>query len=152
MMRWILLGTAGLFVIALLATIDLPCIVSSRTESNESSAVGSVKAVIEAEEQYRATYGGYAPSLANLGGATPCTKSAATACLVDDFLAKGRKAGYQLIAVGGDSVHGRNSVYVVGAAPQMPGHRGWRVFCSTEKGVIRIHLNPQGSPALPTRG
>jgi type IV pilus assembly protein PilA len=117
--------------------------------ANETSAVGSIRAINQAEFQYQASYGGYADSLANLGGADPCKKSAATACLLDDSLAGGVKAGYHFAAVGGNATAGENTSYVVGAAPAVFDRTGKRLFCSTEKSVIRTDLNEQGSTTPP---
>ena len=75
-----LLIVVALMVIILAITI--PSMTQAKINANEVSAVGSVRAINQMEVTYQAAYGGYAESLANLGGAEPCTKSAATACLL----------------------------------------------------------------------
>lgn len=151
MKRWILGGLAALLLILLLATVYFPCALSSPAGMNESSAVGSIRAIIEAEERYRATYGGYAPALASLGGSQPCTASAATACLLDTVLTEGNKAGYRFMVVGGEPVHGKNTTYVASAVPLVQGRTGIRLFCTTEKGVIRLILYSARNTLAPNR-
>lgn len=149
MKRRILRGTATLAVLVLpVVCIFFAC---ERHESGESSAVGSVKAITEAEETYRSSYGGYAPALANLGGSPPCTASATTACLLDTVLTQGNKAGYRFALVGDNPVNGRYTGYVAGAAPWVYGRAGRRRFCTTEKGVMRYDSNSSGNTAPPNR-
>jgi prepilin-type N-terminal cleavage/methylation domain-containing protein len=139
-----------LAVILIIATMAVSSMKEAKMNANEASAVGSIRAISTAEVSYQATYGGYADSLANLGGAEPCTKSAETACLLDQSLAGGVKAGYKFAAVGGNPAGGANSSYVVGAAPESFEHTGKRMFCSTDKNVIRADLNAGGSTIPPS--
>ncbi len=104
-------------IILIIAAVTIPGMTNMKMNANETSAVQSVRAINQMEVAYQAAYGGYAESLANLGGADPCTKSAATACLLDDSLAGGVKAGYNFVAVGNNPVGGMSTGYVVGAAP-----------------------------------
>ena len=67
-------------LILIIAAIAIPSMREAQIHANEASAVGSIRAINQTEVQYQAAYGGYAESLANLGGADPCTKSAETAC------------------------------------------------------------------------
>lgn len=107
------------------------------------------RAIWERMRVVMAVYGGYADSLANLGGPDPCTKSAETACLLDQSLAGGTKAGYRFVAAGGTQNGGLNTSYVVGAAPEVFDHTGRRLFCSTDKNVIRVDPNEGGSTTPP---
>jgi len=136
-------------MVLMAAAIIVPCMMPPRTLANESSAVAGVRTINVAEAAYRAAYGGYANSLANLGGAVPCVKSAATACLIDSQLASGVKSGYRFVAVGGNPVRGANTSYVAGAAPVEFDRTGVRRFCSTEKNVIRMDQNAAGSTTPP---
>ena len=136
-------------MILIIAAIAIPSIVDSKMSANEASAVGSVRAINTAEVSYQAAYGGYADSLANLGGTEPCTRSATTACLLDQSLAGGVKSGYHFVATGGNPSGGENTSYVVGAAPEVFDRTGKRQFCSTEKNVIRADLNAAGSTVPP---
>ena len=70
-------------LILILAAIAVPSMKEAEIHANEVSAVASVRAINTAEISYQTTYGGYADSLGNLGGAEPCKKSPETACLLD---------------------------------------------------------------------
>lgn len=93
-------------IILIIAAITIPGMTTVKMHANEASAVASVSAINKMEVAYQAAYGGYATSLANLGGADPCTKSAETACLLDQSLAGGVKAGYKFVAVGSNPSNG----------------------------------------------
>jgi type IV pilus assembly protein PilA len=136
-------------LIMILAAVAIPCLTDSKISTNEASAVASLRAISTAEVSYQAVYGGYAESLANLGGADPCTKSAETACLLDQSLAGGMKSGYRFVAVGGNPSGGSNTSYATGAAPEVFDRTGRRQFCSTDKNVIRVDLNTSGSTIPP---
>lgn len=137
-------------LIMIIAAIAIPCLTDSKITTNEASAVASIRAINTAEVSYQSVYGGYANSLANLGGADPCTRSAETACLLDQSLAGGEKAGYRFVATGGNPNGGQNTSYVVGAAPEVFGRTGRRQFCSSDKNVLRADLNSAGSATPPT--
>ncbi len=137
-------------LIMIIAAIAVPCFKDSKISANEASAVGSVRAIGAAELGYQAAYGGYANSLANLGGPEPCTRSAETACLLDQSLAGGAKAGYRFAAPGANPSGDQNTSYVVGAAPQVFDRSGRRLFCSSDKNVIRADLNASGSTIPPS--
>ena len=136
-------------LILIVAAMAIPSIVDAKIHADEASAVASIRAINTAEITYQATYGGYADSLANLGGAEPCSKSAATACLLDQSLAGGVKSGYKFEATGGNASGGDNTSYAVGAAPEVFNRTGKRIFCSTDKNVIRADLNAGGSTTPP---
>jgi len=136
-------------LILIIAAITIPSLTQSKISADEASAVNSIRAINTAEVSYLAAYGGYADSLANLGGAEPCTKSAATACLLDQSLAGGVKSGYNFAAVGSNAANGVSTSYVVGAAPVVFDRTGKRLFCSTDKNVIRTDLNAGGSMIPP---
>ncbi len=136
-------------IILIIAAIAIPSMTTAKMNADETSAVASVRAINQMEVVYQAAYGGYAETLANLGGAEPCAKSAATACLLDQSLAGGVKAGYNFAAVGSNPSGGMSTSYVVGAAPVVFDRTGKRLFCSTDKNVIRADLNAGGSTTPP---
>jgi len=136
-------------LIIIIAAIAIPSMTIAKINADEASAVASIRAINTAEVSYQATYGGYAESLANLGGAEPCTKSATTACLLDQSLAGGVKSGYNFAAVGNNPGNGLSTAYVAGAAPVAFDRTGKRLFCSTDKNVIRVDLNAGGSTTPP---
>ena len=137
-------------VILIIAAMAVPAMREAQIHANEVSAVASVRAINQAEVQYQATYGGYADSLGNLGGEEPCKKSAETACLLDQSLAGGSKSGYRFLALGGNASGGANATYTVAAAPQVFDRSGRRLFCSTDKNVIRADLNVGASTVPPS--
>lgn len=137
-------------VIFILLAIAIPGMREMMIHANETSAVASIRAINTAEASYQATYGGYAESLEQLGGAEPCTKSAETACLLDESLAGGEKSGYRFVAVGGNTSDGINTTYTASAAPDVFDRTGKRMFCSTDKGVIRADQNAAGSTMPPS--
>lgn len=136
-------------LIIIIAAIAIPSMTTAKINADEASAVASIRAINTAEVTYEATYGGYAESLANLGGAEPCTKSATTACLLDQSLAGGVKSGYNFAAVGNNPGNGLSTGYVTGAAPLVFDRTGKRMFCSTDKNVIRVDLNAGRSTTPP---
>ena len=138
-----------LALIVIIAAVAIPSMIEAKMNANETSAVVSIRTINQAELQYQAAYGGYAGSLANLGGADPCTKSAETACLLDQSLAGGVKAGYNFAAVGSTPASGQNTSYVAGAAPVAFDRTGKRRFCSTDRNVLRADLNGDGSTTPP---
>jgi type IV pilus assembly protein PilA len=136
-------------IILIIAAIAIPNLLRARIAANEASAVGSVRSVVTAEVTYSSTWGtGYAVALANLGGAVPCTASAATACLVDPVLAGGTKSGYKIAAPGGAAVGGIVQTFAVNAVPVTVGQTGQRAFCSDESGVVRF--DPTGAVVAAT--
>jgi type IV pilus assembly protein PilA len=137
-------------IILIIAAIAIPNLMSSRMAANEASAAGSLRTVNTAEITYSTTWGtGFAP-LANLGGASPCTGSANTACLIDDVLTTGTKSGYQVtmgVPAALGTVAAPNVTYEVGAAPLAAGQSGQRTFCSDQSGVIRANVAGGAPPA-----
>jgi len=136
-------------IILIIAAITIPSLINAKMNANETSAVASIRAINQMEVAYQAAYGGFAESLANLGGADPCTKSSTTACLLDQSLAGGVKSGYNFVAAGNNPAGGMSTSYVVGAAPIVFDRTGKRLFCSTDKNVIRADLNTGGSTVPP---
>src|SRR5260370_6065759 len=70
-------------IILIIAAIAIPNLLRAKMSANEASAVGALRTVTTTAVEYSTTYGtGYSGALANLGGAPPCTATAATACLL----------------------------------------------------------------------
>ncbi|HEX4544885.1 MAG TPA: prepilin-type N-terminal cleavage/methylation domain-containing protein [Candidatus Acidoferrum sp.] len=137
-------------IILIIAAIAIPNLMSSRMAANEASAAGSLRTVNTAEITYSTTWGtGFAP-LASLGGASPCTAAANTACLIDDVLTTGIKSGYTVttpVPAALGTVAAPNVVYEVGAQPIAAGQYGQRTFCSDQSGVIRANVAGGAPPA-----
>src|ERR1700757_418308 len=89
-------------IILIMAAIAIPNYMRSRLVANESSAAQSLRTINTSTITYSTTYPsqGFPATLAALGGAAPCTATAATACLLDDVLSLGTKAGYTFVFTG----------------------------------------------------
>lgn len=134
-------------IILIIAAIAVPNLLRAKMAANESSAVGSIRAIITAEISYSSSYAsvGFAASLAQLGGGSPCVASPATACLIESNLSSGSKAGYNFAAIGSGGPP--NSQYYATAVPITVGQTGTRSFCAFEDGTIRV--DPTGA-AIPS--
>ena len=136
-------------IILIIAAIAIPNLLRSKIAANESSAVGSVRTIGTAEVTYSSSWGtGYAPAIANLGGAAPCTvATAATACLIDSLLsiAPNVKSGYTFGAAGTLPVAGINNGFEINATPVTVQTTGVRAFCDDQTGVIKF-VSPGAAP------
>jgi len=135
-------------IILIIAAIAIPSLLQARLAANEASAVGSIKALQNAEVIYYNTYPtvGYAASIATLGGPSPCTPSSTTACLIDNLLATSTagstgKSGF-VFAVTGSMSGGTtyNDVYVNAGSPLLTHSTGNHDYCSTNDGVLRSQM------------
>jgi type IV pilus assembly protein PilA len=134
-------------IILIIAAIAIPNLLRARMAANESSAVESMRAINTGMISYQSSYPtlGYAATLANLGGASPCVPSSTSACIIDSVLAGGVKSGYNFTAVG---TGGPPAVsYYATAVPISVNQTGIRSFCSFEDAVIRVQ--PTGA-AIPS--
>jgi type IV pilus assembly protein PilA len=128
-------------IILIIAAIAIPNLLRSRMAANEASAVGSIRSINTAEVTYASTYPaiGFSADLASLGGATPCTASSSTACLIDQVLAGATsaatsKSGYYFTYT---NTAGTPSVaYTIIGIPASA-QTGQRQFFSDQSGVIR---------------
>jgi type IV pilus assembly protein PilA len=124
-------------IILIIAAIAIPNLMRARIAANESAAASQLRTLNTAQVSYVTAFPaqGYG-TLAQLGGAAPCTPAVANACLIDNSLAtnyaaKG-KSGYNFaVAV---ITAGQ---YVATATPITVGSTGVNSFCSIEDGVVR---------------
>ena len=131
-------------IILIIAAIAIPNLLRSRMAANEASAVGSTRTINTGQVTYAATYpqDGFAFALTNLGGASPCTPSQTTGCIIDNVLAQGSKSGYTITSVGTGGAGtaaaptAPNTGYLTNSIPQTEGTTGTRGFCSDQAGVI----------------
>ncbi len=110
-------------------------------QSNEASAVESLRTLNTACITYSTTYGtGYPAALSNLG---PCTgancATSATADLIDGVLSGGTKSGYKFTYTAGAAVDGMIPTYMIVADPVNRGTTGQRGFFTDQSGVIRAN-------------
>jgi len=131
-------------IILIIAAIAIPGFMRARLSANESSAVGSIRTIVTTNVQFATTYGtGFAPALANLGGAAGCVAAAANACLIDPALTTGSKSGYQFAAVpsgGAGTAVSPFTAFEVEGHPQTVGVSGQRSFCADQSGVIHFDI------------
>jgi len=125
-------------IILIIAAIAIPNLLRARMAANESSAVGSIRTINTGEITYSASYPtvGFAPTLSNLGGITPCTPTTTAGCLIDSVLASGTKSGYIFTATGSGGPPATQ--YFATGTPITLNQTGIRSFCSFEDAVIRV--------------
>jgi len=125
-------------IILIIAAIAIPNLMRARMAANESSAVMSIKAINAAEITYNSSYPnvGFAPTLAQLGGASPCIPNSTTACILTNDLASGYKAGYNFTATGSGGPPA--TAYYATGVPASLNQTGTKSFCSFEDAVIRV--------------
>jgi hypothetical protein len=114
--------------------------------------VGSIRTINTSQVTYSTNYPniGFANTLAALGGATPCTASVATACLIDQVLAAApnQKSGYGFV-LGGFSGSLPEVTYTIAGDPIARGQTGQRSFFSDGSGVIRFNTAAPATIADP---
>jgi len=137
-------------IILIIAAIAIPNLMRSRMAANEASAVSSVRSLNTAQIAYNATFLGYASSITVLGppGGSNCTAAGSAtsvnACLIDNVLQTGTKAGY-LFTVAGTGTPVTN--YTTNADPVNQGTTGQRHFYSDSSGVIRYNASAPATSA-----
>ena len=113
-------------IIAIIAAIAIPNLLRSRIAANEAAAIGALRTLSSAQENYRNNGGtNLYGTLAQLSGATPP--------YIDSALGGGTSRGYTIAIVGtpdGDS-------WSATAVPSTVGTTGNRGFFIDESGVIR---------------
>jgi type IV pilus assembly protein PilA len=132
-------------IILIIAAIAIPNLLRARVAANEASAVGSIRTINTGMVTYNSTYPtvGFAGSLASLGGASPCTPTSGTACLIDNVLAQGTKSGYNFAATGAGGPPA--TTYYATGTPVTANQTGIRSFCAFEDAVVRV--DPAGALA-----
>jgi type IV pilus assembly protein PilA len=129
-------------VILIIAAIAIPSLLHAKMSANEASAVGSLRTIDTACQNYASTYGiGFPVSLANLAPATSASSSAAD--LLDSTLASGDKSGYVFTYSAAAAVNGSISSYSITADPTIRGNTGQRGFYTDQTFVI--HANAAGT-------
>jgi prepilin-type N-terminal cleavage/methylation domain-containing protein len=134
-------------IILIMAAIAVPNYLRSRLVANEASAAQSVRTINTSVITYSSTYQnvGFPPTLAALGGAAPCVAASTNACLLDEVLSAGTKAGYGYVYTGDGLTP--SVTYSIVATPVTLGMSGQRQFCSDQTSVIRFE--PSGAGCTP---
>src|SRR3954471_20871403 len=124
-------------IILIIAAIAIPNLLSARMQANESSAVGTLRTLNTAQQNYQIIYGTYADDLAKLGGNANAPTQARSG-LVDWVLGcmtqPCPKSGFNFLiinSVGAPQV----TAYSLIATP-MDVTTGRRSFCSDQLSVI----------------
>ena len=120
--------------------------------ANEASAVGSLRAINNAEVTYSSTYNTYTCSLTALGptsgGSSP---SSGAAAIIDATLASGLKSGYTFTnGTCNVSGTGITTSYQWLGDPSAPGTSGSRHFCTDD--TFNIKVDPNSSSNCLTIG
>ena len=133
-------------IIGIIAAIAVPGLLRARMSGNESSAIGSMRAINSAQASYSsANAGGYATALTIL--ATPCQGSNQGFISPDLGQATSQKSGYAVtLAASGAAIAGVtdctaaanpvNTDFYGSAIPQNFGTTGGRSFATMASGTI----------------
>jgi prepilin-type N-terminal cleavage/methylation domain-containing protein len=141
-------------IIGILASIAIPGLVKARQAGNETSAIGSIRAVISAQTAYASSCGrgGFAQTNADLGKAPPGGAVFLAPDLAQADLAGKSKSGYQVVvsdnaaATNRDVESAANTCngsaantrldYFAAADPVSRGNTGERSFGSDRRGTV----------------
>ena len=132
-------------IILIIAAIAIPNLMRSRMAANEASAVSSMRSINTAQIAYNSTFLGYATDLTLLGppAGSSCqaagSATSANACLLDNVLQTGTKAGYNFVISNATGTPVTN--YQTNADPITQGSSGQRHFYSDSSGVIRYNAS-----------
>jgi type IV pilus assembly protein PilA len=131
-------------IILIMTAIAIPNYMRSRLVANESSAAQSLRTINTAAITFSTTYQdvGFPSSLAALGGVEPCTASSTNACILDQVLSSGTKAGYNFNLTGDGLTPSVG--YTATATPVSLGTSGQRMFCTDQSSVIRFSSSGAG--------
>jgi prepilin-type N-terminal cleavage/methylation domain-containing protein len=146
-------------IIGIIAAIAIPGLLRARMSGNESSAIGSMRAINSGQAVYSssAASGGYAATLTRLG--TLCPNSTAPFLSQDLTLADSNiKSGYTITMADGDAaVAGPldcNAVasttgYYASAVPLTVGSSGTRQFATNQVGTVWQDQDGSSLPGEP---
>lgn len=142
--KFIGVGVAMVSLVAVIAWITIPTIGSTKKQANETSAIQSLRAIVQAQYQYESNFPavGYAHTLTSLGGDSKSgPPSPDAAHILDSDLSAGAKSGYIFTITdwNGVTINGTKLItrYTVTAVPHIVGKTGNRGFCSDESGTLK---------------
>lgn len=141
-------------IILIIAAIAIPSLVKSKIQANETSAVGSLKALNESVLLYSNSYGSFPHVLSDMGPTTGGTAPTSTSAdLIDAVLASGVKSGYRFVyAAGSTDPSGNVLSYTITATPVAVGSTGQRSFFTDQSGTIRASFNGTADVSSPPLG
>ncbi|MGB1772347.1 MAG: type IV pilin protein [Planctomycetota bacterium] len=117
-------------VLSLIAAIGIPNLMPSLSGGREAAAIGSMRTLSTAAEQYRLRQGSYPTTLSDLAAVDPA--------LVDSEIANGERNGYSFVLTG------QQSTFDCNANPTSD--NGSRYFYVDESGVIRQSVSGTAGP------
>jgi type IV pilus assembly protein PilA len=148
-------------IIGIIAAIAVPGLLRARMAGNETSAIGSLRAINNGEVNFSANcgYGGYAGSLADLF--LPPTPGGEPFISPDLSTDPTQKSGYIVTVTAGPAMVGvppacsaavQVNTYAVAAAPLTPDVTGTKYFVTNGNGSIYMDFAPivpvqSGAPA-----
>jgi type IV pilus assembly protein PilA len=145
-------------IILIIAAIAIPNLLRARIAANQSSAVGTLRTVSTAEQNFASTYGiGFSTTLGQLGGAAGATvATCGNSLMVDASISNNgagntaQKSGYSVNFIPGTVAYSTNPVvpggcgawgfttFSVSNIPQTVGQTGQTSYCVDQSGVIRF--------------
>jgi prepilin-type N-terminal cleavage/methylation domain-containing protein len=123
--------TISIFII--LTTLAVPNILRSRVAADEGAAIGNLKALSNACQNYHINMGSYPDELSDLSTEDPP--------YIDSILGAGQKQGYQFIYGSSDSDH-----FTVNANSAHSGLLRGKYFYLDESGAIRSRADAPAGP------
>jgi prepilin-type N-terminal cleavage/methylation domain-containing protein len=126
-------------IILIIITIAVPKMSRARMYSQETAAIGAIRALHTAQVQYYSQYSRFATSLTELGPPTSGAAGPSAADMIGNDLAGGVKSGYKF------KVTGTAGGYQINAEPEAFNSSGSRTFFSDQSMVI--HQNYGQEPA-----
>ncbi len=136
-------------LILILMTLAVPQMLKLTKTAHETSAIQSLRTIVQAQLQYNSQYpaNGFSCTLSQLGGDPKSgAPSAQSAQLIESGLASGNKAGYAFSITNCTKVTVNNqdmyTGYEVTAVPNSVGKSGDRGFCADENN--KITFDPTG--------
>jgi type IV pilus assembly protein PilA len=142
---------AAATLIILVVVVAIPnlgsCDRHMRQMANEMAVVVELRFINAMQVRYRAQFGRFAITLAELGPASSGIPGSQAADLIPSALASGNKDGYFF------SMTATPSGYMIHANPKAFGRSGYRTFYTDQNGIIRQNWSAEpanvSSPPLP---
>ena len=137
-------------IILIIAAIAIPNLLRAKMSANEASAVSSIHAINTSEITFYSVFPttGYSSTLNSLGPGGGGCNSPTSACMIDNILAAGTKAGYvftYLQTAGGPPATG----YTVNVDPVTRGITGQRSFYSDQANATHYNASAVASVTDP---
>ncbi|MEO8725469.1 MAG: type II secretion system protein [Acidobacteriaceae bacterium] len=150
-------------IILILIAIAIPSFTGLTARAHETSAIGSIRAINNAQIMYQSTYpqNGFACTLPSLGTQNGTAAGPNSAALIGNTqLLSGVKDGYTFTMTctratgtggttntsGSPDSNATATSYLVVAAPVTPGKSGTRYFCSDNPSSIHYSMTPNCNP------